>query len=287
VLPLGERRVAEESLRRLRADLDTQAGRAMPRRLAEAMAAATRRDSTELGAALLDPVRHWIGDRELVVVPTGLLMTTPWALLPGCRDRPVTVAPSATAWLAAVHRSRARAHSAGGTLLVAGPGNQRGEQEVRAIAELHPQSTVLTGAEATPAATLAALDGRGVAHVAAHGRHQTENALFSTLELATGPVLGYDLQRLSKPPAMVVMSSCEVGLSDVRPGDESLGMASALLAAGTATVVASVSRVADDAAMEVMVRYHRAVAAGRSAATALASARPDEFAAGFICLGAG
>jgi CHAT domain len=287
VEPLGDRRVAEESLIRLRADLDTQAGRAMPRRLAEAVAAATRRDGADLAATIFDPLRRLIGDRELIVVPTGLLMTTPWALLPGCLERPVTVAPSATAWLAAVHRRRAQERTSDGTALVAGPGNRRGEEEVRAIAELRPQATVLTGAEATPAATLAALDGRSVAHVAAHGWHQSENALFSALELATGPVLGYDLQRLAMPPAMVVLSCCELGLSDVRPGDESFGMASALLAAGTATVVASVSRVADEAAMELMVRYHRDIAAGRSAAAALAAARPAELAAGFVCLGAG
>ena len=35
------------------------------------------------------------------------------------------------------------------------------------------------------------------------GRHQAENALFSTLELADGPMLGYDLQQLPRTPAMV------------------------------------------------------------------------------------
>jgi tetratricopeptide (TPR) repeat protein len=284
VVPLGAYRDAEEAVLRLRADLDTRAGRAMPARLAAAVAAATRQDAARLAAVVLDPVLPLIGDRDLMVVPTGLLMTTPWALLPGCAGRPVTVTPSATAWLAARRR---REHRPGGTVLVAGPGIQRGEQEVRAIAELHPDAAVLTGGRAGPAATIAALNGAGVAHLAAHGRHQAENALFSTLELAGGPVLGYDLQRLDRPPAMIVLSCCELGLSDVRPGDESFGMASALLAAGTATVVASVGRVADDAAMAVMVRFHRAVAAGSAPAAALASAMRADTAAGFVCLGAG
>jgi hypothetical protein len=42
-----------------------------------------------------------------------------------------------------------------------------------------------------------------------------------------------------------------------------------------------------EAAMELMVRYRRDIAAGRSAAAALAAARPAELAAGFVCLGAG
>jgi CHAT domain-containing protein len=111
--------------------------------------------------------------------------------------------------------------------------------------------------------------------------------LFSELELSGGSIFGYDLQRLTRPPALVMLSSCELGLNDVRPGDESIGMASALLAAGTATVIASVSRVADDAAMAIGVDFHHAVAAGQAPAAALATAAAAGSGTGFICLGAG
>jgi CHAT domain-containing protein len=173
------------------------------------------------------------------------------------------------------------------SILVSGPGTDRGDQEVHAIAGLHPGSTVLTGTAATPDAALGALDGATVAHFAAHGHHQAENALFSSLELAGGPMFGHDLQHLPRPPALVVLSCCELGLTDVRPGDESVGMASALLAAGAATVVASVSRVADEAAMTVMVDFHRSIVAGRSPARALAEVAPGRRATGFVCFGAG
>ena len=172
-------------------------------------------------------------------------------------------------------------------MLVAGPGNARSDAEIRAIAALRPGTSVLTGAAATPAATLAALDRAAVAHLAAHGQHQAENALFSTLELAGGPLLGYDLQWAGRAPLMVVLSSCDVGLTDVRPGDETFGMVTALLNAGSATVVASVARVADDAAMGAMVGFHRAVTAGRPPAAALAAALQEEETAGFVCFGAG
>jgi hypothetical protein len=281
VVTLGAWRAAEEAVLRLRADLDTGAGRAMPDRLAAAVAAATRRDAAALQACVLDPLAALIGDRDLVLVPTGLLMTAPWALLPAGAGRPVTVAPSATAWLAA--RARLRESAAGRVALVAGPRNLRGPEEIHDIAALHAAAVTVTGAAATPAATLAALDGATLAHVAAHGRHEAENALFSTLELAGGPLLGYDLQRFTRPPVTVVLSCCELGLSEVRPGDETFGMASALLAAGTATVVASVSRVADDAARDVMVRFHRGITAGRPAPAALAAAAAGT---GFVCLGA-
>jgi CHAT domain-containing protein len=172
-------------------------------------------------------------------------------------------------------------------VLVAGPGNARGDAEIRAIAALRPGTPVLTGAAATPAATLAALDGASIAHLAAHGQHQAENALFSTLELAGGPLLGYDLQRTGRAPRMVVLSSCDVGLTDVRPGDETFGMVTALLNAGSATVVASVARVADHAAMAAMVGFHRGITAGRPPAAALAAALHGEETAVFVCFGAG
>jgi len=231
---LGRYAVAQEAALRLRADLDAQAGRALAHRLAQAMAEATRRDAAALAAAILEPLLPMVGDRDLVVVPTGVLVTVPWSILPGCAGRPVTVAPSGTTWRAA--RSRLRALDlAGGAvsaLLVAGPGNERGEPEVRAIAQLRPNASVLVGRAATTAATLATLDRVAIAHLAAHGHHVSDNALFSALELTDGPLMGYDLQRIGATPAIVVLSSCDLGLSDVRPGDETLGLVTALLSTG-------------------------------------------------------
>ena len=291
---VGGYAAAEQSVLRLRADLDAQAGRMLPSNLAAAVGTATRHDATAVASAVLTPLLAEVGDRDLVVVPTGILTTVPWAALPGCAGRPVTVAPSATAWHTAMHRLEAARQRGPGwpgpraaALLVAGPGNARGDAEIRAIAALYPGASVLTGAEATPAATLAALDTAAIAHLAAHGQHKAENALFSTLELASGPLLGYDLQRVSRAPSMVVLSSCDLGLTDVRPGDETFGMVTALLNAGSATVVASVARVADHTAMAAMVGYHQAITAGISPAAALAAALQRDTTAGFVCFGAG
>jgi hypothetical protein len=165
----------------------------------------------------------------------GILATVPWSALPCCAGRPVTVAPSATAWLAAP--SRQSSDRGGAAALVAGPGNARGPAEVAATGALRPHTTVLSGVAATPAATLDSLNGAAVAHLAAHGHHHAQNPLFSTLDLAGGPLLGYDLQQLTNPPRMVVLSCCDLGLADVRPGDETLGMATALLAAVSSTVI--------------------------------------------------
>ena len=282
LVTLGSLAATEEAILRLRADLDTGAGRAMPARLAAAVAAATRRDARMLQDAVLTPLLGRIGDRPLVVVPTGLLMTAPWGMLPACAGRPVTVAPSATSWLSSSWLSSART-VAGRSVLVAGPGLHHRDAEIAEISAFRRGSVVLSGSAATPAATLKTLDGAGVAHLAAHGRHEAENPLFSALDLYGGPLLGYDLPRLARPPGIVVLASCELGLTEVRPGDESFGMASALLAAGTSTVIASVGRVADAPATGVMVGLHRALVAGAPPAVALAGVAAGT---GFVCLGA-
>ena len=89
--------------------------------------------------------------------------------------------------------------------------------------------------------------------------------------LADGPLLAYEL-RAGQVPDHVVLSACELGQATVRPGDESLGLTSVLLQLGARCVVSGVAEVADDLAAEVMVGYHRRLAAGADSATALADA---------------
>jgi CHAT domain-containing protein len=84
-----------------------------------------------------------------------------------------------------------------------------------------------------------------------------------------------------------VLSSCDLGLTNARPGDETVGMVTALLGAGSSTVVASVSRVADETAMTVMTEYHRATGLGLSPAAALAGAAARVHLASFVCFGSG
>jgi CHAT domain-containing protein len=225
-----------------------------------------------------------VGDRDLVMVPTGALVTVPWPLLPPTRGRPLTVALSATTWSRARSRVLPGLDSRSRALLVAGPRIAQGDHEVAALARRLPASHVLTGAAATVEATLAGLPEVDAAHLAAHGQHAADNALFSGLELSDGLLMGYDVNALDRAPALVVLSACDVGRHDVRPGDESLGMATALLGAGAGTVVAAVCRVADDVTPVVMESMYAALLAGRSSASALAAAEDNP---GFVCFGAG
>jgi CHAT domain-containing protein len=107
------------------------------------------------------------------------------------------------------------------------------------------------------------------------------------LDLADGPLMAYDVQQLGAAPAHVVLSSCDVGRTVVRTGDETLGFTAALLYSGTRTVVSAVGRVPDDSVADVMVAYHRALAGGAPPARALADCTAGGPLMPFVCFGAG
>jgi len=262
----------------------------------EPAAAALGRAAERLDGMLFGPLRTAIGDRPLVVVPLSPWHALPWTILPTCIGRTVTVAPSASLWARCTTATiaAARTRKPGRVALVAGPRLPGAVDEVARIAALYDGATVLTGAEATAEAALAAVDGAAVVHVAAHGRLRRDNPLFSALELADGPLTVYDLERLSAAPSLVVLSTCQSGVGTALGGGEILGLSSALFALGTTSIVATVVPVDDADTTEVMTALHRALRQGRTPAAALATVQAraaggalTTTAASFVCYGAG
>jgi CHAT domain-containing protein len=265
----------------------TRRGQSGPQR-ATALAGAQASAAT-LSHSLIAPVAPTLGDRRLVIVPTGSLHALPWSMLPELRGRPLVIAPSVVTWLALEASPRRRRRR---VALVAGPRLRHARTELAGVGALYPGATVLTGREATAAAVMQRLDGATVAHLACHGRFRADSPLFSSLELADGPLNVYELQRLRRAPELIVLSACNLAISETRPGDELLGFAAALVGMGTRTIIASVVPVPDAAAKRLMVTLHGHLRAGDSPAAALAKAqatlRPRESAlAGFVCLGTG
>ena len=250
--------------------------------------------AAELERTLLAPLLPAVGDRELVLVPSGALHALPWATLPACAGRPLSVAPSAALWLRA--RERAAPARPGPPLLVAGPGLAEADAEVAAIAALYDGATVLTGADAGVDAVSAALGGCDRAHLACHGSFRDDNPLFSALLLADGPLTVHDVEALGAGPRELVLSACDAGRSVVRAGDELMGLTSALLAIGAGVIVASTVDVPDAPTRPLMAALHERLQAGLRPALALAGARgslsgddPAEAVArdAFLCFGAG
>ncbi len=258
------------------------------------MLAGLERSARRLDDLLFGPVMTLIGDRPLIVSPPGQLHLLPWSMLPTARDRMVTVAPSAAAWLRATSQMPPARSK---WVLAAGPGLDFADTEVNEVARHYPSARVLVGPAATAVAVARALSGATLAHLACHGRFRADNPSFSSLQLAGGPLYVYDLERLKRPPHVIVLSACDSGLSTFSAGDEVRGLAAALLALGTQTIVASVLPVRDEAARALMADLHLHLAAGAPPAAALARAQsiarattdPAAIAAAgaFMCFGAG
>ena len=255
-------------------------------RAAEAMADVLATVARRLDALLIAPL-GLDGSRALVLVPTGELHALPWALLPSLARRPVAVAPSLRLWQRAVNEPPAR----GRRVLAAGPRLPAATDEIETLARRDPDALVLTGAGASVGRLAMALSGAGSAHLAAHGHFRDDNPLFCSLEFADGHLTVYDLERLQRTPRRLVLSSCESGLSTVHAGDELMGFTAALFALGTATVIAAVVPVPDEATRGLMLALDDELRAGRPPAEALVNARArsaDERAgAAFVCFGAG
>ncbi len=287
----GELAALRFALRRLGRGSGSAASREIARENAGHAAA-------RLDELLLAPLADLLGDaeRELVLIPTGELHAVPWAALPTCAGRPLSVAPSAALWLRAAQRRGAAAAAATHLLLAAGPGLPEAVAEVQALAGGHGAATVLLGGDAGVEAVAAALEAATRAHIASHGTFRADNPLFSSLQLADGPLTVYDLERLRAAPVDMILSACDAGVSAVRPGDELMGFSGALIALGTSALIASTVPVPDEPTCRLMLALHDELDAGHEPAPALARARVRALgdgdadyatAAGFVCFGAG
>lgn len=312
---LGPAVAVREIVDRVPFALRRLARRRSPRESREAAAAMLRDAAGRLDRALLRPLSPVLGDVPLVLVPSGPLQALPWSVLPSCAGRTVTVSPSATLWhaggrphpapvsrsagdrtivAAAGDRTIVTAPGNGAIVAAAGPGLPGARAEAEAVAAIHTVPA-LVDEEATAQRVVAALDGARLAHLAAHGRLHATNPLFSSLRLADGPLTLYDLERLRRPPELVILASCDSGRFVVRAGDELLGLSATFLALGTRAIVAPVLSILDAESATLMVALHKLLAAGHSVADALAQAQRQiagedteaaAVAAGFVCLGA-
>ena len=290
---LGDVRKIRRQLQLLPFTLRRLARHQNPSKATEAALMALHEASADLEDFLLAPFGVTLGDRPLVIVPAQPLQSLPWSLLPSCRGRAVTIAPSATIWA----RSAVRAERAarGRVVLAAGPGLAHAVSEVRALAAMYSDPTVLLHADATSESLLQAMDGAELVHIAAHGQFRDDNPMFSAITAADGPVTVYDLERLRREPRQVILSACQSGRTASLPGGEVLGLASELLRIGVRTLVASVVDIPDAETESLMLDLHAGFT-GLRPAEALAKAQERAYsqesrniavAAGFLCFGAG
>jgi tetratricopeptide (TPR) repeat protein len=208
-------------------------------------------------------------DRQarLVVVPVGVLQRIPWGSL---HDGPLSIAPSASLWARTANVAAPRRSA---TALIAGPDLEGAVEEIEALHRLHPDATVLVPPHSSVDEVATALVGADLAHLACHGQVRADNPIFSSLLLSDGPLTVHELDLRGIAPRRIILAACQSGTETAFAGNETLGFVSALLARGTAGLVASGVVVPDRDVVPLMRGLHEQLLRGYPMADALHAAR--------------
>ena len=240
----------------------------------ERLAAATESHLRALYLALIAPIRERLRADHLVIVPHDLLHTLPFHALIGGDGRSlideftVSYAPSATVY----RLCREKDPRPDGEPLVMGLPDELAPailDEVHAVARILPDARVLIDTEAT----LEQLRARGpssrLVHIATHGFFRSDNPMFSSIRLGSGPLCVYDLYELRLAADLVTLSGCSTGLNAVVGGDEILGLVRGLLYAGARSVLLTLWDAHDRSTAEFMATFYQRLKSGLPKARAL------------------
>lgn len=245
---------------------------------------------------LLGPFESEIAPgRHLVIVPDRSLARVPFAALWNPEEErylierhPVTVAPSATAFLALRERASRTPAGPPSSVLAVGANHPSKEplpqvaSEAREVAELYPRSQVLTGGDATVAAFRESAARAEVIHFSGHGEDDEHALTRSHLYFApadaedSGVLYGGDLiGRRIDGTRLAVLAACRTATWGDRGRETISGLAAAFLAAGVPTVVASLWPIDDAATHELMLDFHSNLRQGLAPSEALRQAQID------------
>ena len=135
------------------------------------------------------------------------------------------------------------------------------EDEVKKLAEIYPDSRILTGAEASEAAVQLLAPDADILHLACHGVIDENDPKKSHLRLAPdknndGFLTADEIMDLNLQCSLVTLSACDTGRGRILMGGEILGLTRAWIYAGTPSVLASLWKVDDRATSQLMTAFY-------------------------------
>ncbi|MFN7909951.1 MAG: CHAT domain-containing protein [Microcystis sp.] len=165
------------------------------------------------------------------------------------------------------------------------PGLPGTEQEAKAIKNILPQATVLTGSQATENA-VKQVKKPNILHIATHGFFKPESNVIENPLLRSGLVLaGVTIGQSAGDDGvltalettnlnlvgtkLVVLSACDTGKGDIKIGQGVYGLRRALVIAGSESQLISLWKVSDDATKDLMVAYYGRLQKGEGRSEAL------------------
>ena len=218
--------------------------------------------------SLLEGVDH------LYLVPQGILNYLPFAVLPlgEAGAGQVLVERFTLAYLptAATLVGNGAGRRVRSSLLAMAPGSARlrhSQEEARSVASLfQPGSRALTGQNATESAFKQQAGDYGILHLSTHGYFNSNNPMFSGLELETdehddGMLQVHEILGLSLDAGLVTLSACETALGSgyfnrIPAGDDFVSLTRAFLIAGSRSVLATLWEVDDRSTVDLMEGFY-------------------------------
>lgn len=226
---------------------------------------------------LLEPLKDFIAERDLVVVPVGATHYVPFqALRDGekylIETREITYSPSATVWQFLTKKPQRKLKN----ILLIGFADERiplVNNEIEALQKIFDNTKTFTDKDATFSNYTENASDFDILHLACHGQFRPDNPLFSNLHLADGFVTVRDICSQKLNANLVTLSACETGLNKVFAGDEILGLARGFLSAGADSLVLSLWTVSDEATTEMMKDFYAVLQRGESISASLRKAQ--------------
>lgn len=280
VVPLGGAHQARNLLRLLHFQLSKfRFGADYARSGAALLLEATRDHLERLYESLLAPIQKKIVKKRLVIVPHDFLHYLPFhALFDGqshlVDTHAVSYAPSASVYYLCCLKSD-RATNGSLVLGVPDPLVPYISDEVRAVAEVLPESRLFIGEEANEEQLRNYGPTSRYVHIATHGFFRSDNPMFSSLRLGRSQLTLFDLYNLRLPAELVTLSGCGTGLNVVVGGDELLGLVRGLLYAGARSLLVTLWDVSDRSTADFMKLFYKHLGTTADKAVAVQMAMRD------------
>jgi CHAT domain-containing protein len=238
-------------------------------------------EAQALYAALLEPLKPFLRNPHLVLVPHGPLHYLPFAALrdPTGRhlieDYSLSLMPNASAL-----RFARRGEAAAGALVLGDPDGSlpQAGREAESVASVYGVQAY-HGIAATEALVRTQAGRSGILHLAAHGAYDPVHPLFSRIELAAGQgedgrLEVHEIYQLDlSATRLVVLSACDTALGERSEGDDIVGLTRALLATGAPSAITTLWKIDDQSTEVLMTSLHRRLRQGGSVAEAIRGAQ--------------
>ena len=228
---------------------------------------------------LIKPLETFIGKRDLVVIPVGVLHYVPFpALHDGTKylveTRKMVHSPSAAVWLSLNGKPVKKLESA----LLMGFADEKipfVNNEVRALRKIFPNAKTFIDKAATFENYTENAQKFDILHLACHGQFRPDNPMFSSLHLADGFITVRDICSQRLRAEVVTLSACETGLNKIFAGNEILGLARGFLSAGVRSILLSLWTVNDEATKLLMTDFYTYLQRGFTVAASLQIAQAN------------